>query len=91
MSTTGAIPEVQLAILESDQHHLREQADIDRRRQAARNRSLSDKLDAVEEATTKNALAVAGIVASLRTLKWMVATILPTCVAAAWALGRLLK
>ncbi len=49
MINPGAIPEVRLAELESAQHHLREQADLDRRAMAARNRSTADRVKSVEE------------------------------------------
>lgn len=42
------MPAVKLAELDSAAHHLREQSDRDRRAQAERNRSFSDRFDRLE-------------------------------------------
>lgn len=47
---TGAVPLVRLAELDSATHHLREQTNLDRRQQAARNRDVFLQLDALREA-----------------------------------------
>lgn len=55
----GAMPEVELAIIESDVHHLREQADRDRRGFSERMIELRKWRERLELATTTNAAHVA--------------------------------
>jgi hypothetical protein len=45
----GAVPIAKLAELDSAAHHLREQADRDRRTQAERNRDHADRFDRLED------------------------------------------
>lgn len=91
MSDTGAVPMQKLLELESGQHYIREQTDRDRRTQAERNMSFEDKIDDLRKVQGKQGEQLAGIVGSISTVKWMIATILPAAVGVAWALGRLLK
>jgi heme oxygenase len=90
---TGATPAVKLAELDSARHHLESQVKRDRAAQAERNRRFHEQIDRIETQTNGNAQAVAGIVATLRTFKWimgLVAALGPTSVGAAFAIGRLL-
>lgn len=57
--TVGAAPEVQLAIIDSDVHHIREQIDDDRRAAAARRRDDSERLERVEKAQAAAAVQIA--------------------------------
>lgn len=93
VAEAGAIPEVKLAELDSARHHLEEQVKRDRMAQAERNRRLHVQIDRVEQLANENAKAVAGLVATLRTFKWimgLVAALGPASVGAAFAIGRLL-
>lgn len=56
---TGAVPIAELAIIESDQHHLREQADIDRRTSAAFRLETRAQLSALQLAQATTASEVA--------------------------------
>jgi len=59
---SGSLPEVELALIESDVHHLREQADRDRRGFAERMSELRDWRQRVELAITTNANQVIRLV-----------------------------
>lgn len=87
----GATPLARLAELDSGMHHVREQTDRDRRAQAARNLGFEAAIQRIDLASQTNAIAVAGIVASLRTVKWMLMSVLPAAIGVAWSLGRLLR
>jgi hypothetical protein len=89
----GAVPLAKLAELDSAAHHLREQADRDRRAQAERNLTFEGRIQRIDEATQANEVAVAGIASSIHTIKWLVGLAIaigPTAVGAAWALARLI-
>jgi hypothetical protein len=90
----GAVPIAKLAELDSATHHLRDQADRDRRSNASRFRDMREAIDRIEASTQSNALAVAGLVGGVRALKWMAGIalgLIPVAVGAAWALGRIIR
>lgn len=91
MSTTGgSFPLVRLAELESGQHHIREQTDMDRRAHAERHRSFEEKITDIDLATRANTVALASIAGSVSSLKWVLGTVVPAALGAAWVLGRLI-
>lgn len=80
----GAFPLQLQAQIDSARHRLEDQQDRDRQWTAERFRSLDEKIDGVGDRVT-------GLIASAHTLKWMIATVVPLAVGAAWALGRLIR
>jgi hypothetical protein len=57
----GARPEVELAVLESDIHHIREQNDIDRRSAAARLKENRERWERLEDAVRQQATQLARV------------------------------
>jgi hypothetical protein len=64
----GAAPDVQMAIIESDMHHLGEQVEEDRRQAAVRRREDRDRLERVEKAVGAAAVQIARTADSVATL-----------------------
>jgi hypothetical protein len=61
----GAAPEVELARLDSDMHHLRDQADTDRRTEAgfrAETRASLQRIDAAQASTSGQLMRVSDLV-----------------------------
>ena len=65
----GAAPEVLMAIVESDVHHLREQADMDRRGVASRLAEDRARLERIEAAQAAGALQSARTADSVSSLE----------------------
>lgn len=71
-SNTGAIPLAKLAEVESDMHHVREQADIDRRQQAQRWIDLRAWQDKTTDAIDSLRDHMAGLRGGIAVCKWLI-------------------
>lgn len=87
----GAYPLQKLVELDSAAHHIREDLDRGRQEQASTNVTLRQQLEGLDVRVRAHGEQLAGISSSIRTVMWMIATVVPAAVGAAWTLARFVR